>query len=75
MILLLLSAAQGPSECCLAVSLASKRLLQEATAKKVEISLVEDEAGREANSFKSMLFKLEGKKAIEFAKRWNGTMQ
>ena len=83
MILLLLSAAQGPSECCLAVSLASKRLLQEAKEKKVEISLVEEEVGLESNSFKSMLFKLEdklegklaGKEAIELAKRWNGTMQ
>ena len=75
MILLLLSAAQGPSECCLAVSLASKQLLQEAIANKVEISIVEEEAGRESNSFKSILFKLEGKEANEFVKRWNGTMQ
>lgn len=75
MILLLLSAAQGPSECCLAVSLASKRLIQEANANKVEISIVEEEAGRGSNSLKSILFKLEGKETAEFVKRWNGTMQ
>lgn len=75
MVLLLLSAGQGPAECCFAVYLASKRLLQDANVNRVELSLVEAEVAREPNSFKSMLFKLEGKESIELAKRWNGTMQ
>lgn len=75
MILLLLSAAQGPSECCFAISLASKRLLKEAQDKDIDISLVEEEVGRETNSHKSLLYKLEGEGVIEFANCWQGTIQ
>ena len=75
MILLQLSAAQGPAECCLAVSLASRQLIQEATVNGIDISLVEDEAGSEIDTFKSMLFRLEGESALTIAHHWNGSMQ
>jgi len=75
MILFLLSAAQGPSECCLAVSLAAKQLSRDAVKSEVAITLVESEQGLEPQTYKSMLFKLEGAKAEDLAKQWSGTLQ
>ena len=75
MILLLLSAAQGPSECCMAVSLASKVMLREAEGRGLEVALLEQEIGSEKDTFKSVLFKLDGKDSVEFANLWNGTLQ
>lgn len=75
MVLLLISAAQGPSECGRAVFLASRRLLKEAKKYDVQATQVELEADREPDAFKSLLFKLDGTNAVVFAKRWNGTLQ
>ncbi len=75
MVLLQLSAAQGPSECCLAVSLASKRLLDEAKEYSLEATCLEEEPSRNLSLLKSALFKIEGENSVKFAKRWEGTMQ
>ena len=75
MILLLLSAAQGPNECCLAVSKVSRVLLKEADSLKLDIRLLEEIKGHKRNTVKSILFAIDGEAAVEFAKRWSGTIQ
>jgi peptide chain release factor len=74
MILIQLSAAQGPAECCLAVTKALKVLIKEAEALKLKVKLLEEELGPKANSFKSVLLSVEGKGVLAFAKGWNGTI-
>ena len=46
MILLQLSSAQGPDECCLAVAKALARLSREAQARSVDVDIVESESGK-----------------------------
>ena len=75
MILFLLSAAQGPAECCLAVALALKEIKADAAQKKISIAIVESESGREVNTFKSVLLRLDGEESIDFANQWKGTLQ
>lgn len=75
MILLQLSAAQGPAECCLAVSRALARLLREAAGAGVEAAVVEQEPGACAGTLRSVLVSLEGARADALAVRWTGTVQ
>ncbi len=75
MILLQLSAAQGPAECCLAVARALARLLREAGDAGVDANLVEQEAGERAGTLRSALVGLEGAGADALAARWAGTVQ
>ena len=74
MILLQLSAAQGPAECCLAVAKALLRLQREAEPLDVEVAIVEREPGPEAGTWRSVLLELEGAAAEELAARWCGTV-
>lgn len=46
MILLQLSSAQGPEECCLAVKKALDRLIKEAARQDVAVTVLETETGR-----------------------------
>ncbi|WP_144391542.1 peptide chain release factor H [Pleionea sediminis] len=73
--LLLLSAAQGPAECCLAVSLAAKRLQREAESNNIRLSLVEEQPGLESDTYKSLLYKLEGDAVNELTKNWQGSFK
>ncbi len=75
MILLQLSAAQGPAECCLAVSKAMKLLSNEAEKRGVALTMVEHVPGIANNTCKSVLYKLQGEASKELAERWSGTMQ
>jgi len=75
MILLQLSSAHGPTECCLAVSLGIKRLVKEADKENVTLTLLEQENGSYADTVKSALFKLQGNASLALAKKWNGTLQ
>jgi peptide chain release factor len=75
MILLQLSAGQGPAECCLAVAKALARLEEEAQGLKVTLSLVEKVEGALRDTFKSVLYRLEGKNSLALAEKWSGTMQ
>ncbi len=75
MILLQLSAAQGPAECALAVAKASLRLQTEAQQLAVEVRVIETEAGERHGTFRSVLLSLEGAQADELAGRWEGTVQ
>ncbi|QBM21995.1 peptide chain release factor H [Citrobacter arsenatis] len=75
MILLQLSSAQGPDECCLAVKKALDRLIQEAGQQDVALSLLETEPGRYPNTFRSVLVSLDGSNAIALSECWCGTLQ
>ncbi|WP_444997396.1 peptide chain release factor H [Aliikangiella sp. IMCC44359] len=75
MILLQLSAAQGPEECRLAVSLMLKVFIQEAEAFDVTFSIIEQEPVDKTDRLKSVLLKLEGDKALTLSKNWMGTIQ
>lgn len=74
MIFIQLSAAQGPSECGLAVTKALKVLLTEADALKFNIQLLEQELGREPSTLKSVLLRVDGEGALAFVKSWNGSI-
>jgi peptide chain release factor len=60
MMLLQLSAAQGPDECCLAVAKALAYLLREAEARGVGIDILEQETGARAGTYRSVLLALDG---------------
>jgi peptide chain release factor len=75
MILLQLSAAQGPDECALAVAKALARLQQEAKALTVEVSVLETLQGKQKGTYRSLLFALKGEQAAQLASQWSGSMQ
>lgn len=75
MLLLQISAAQGPDECQLAVAKAFRRLQDEAAEHVVELQLVEQEPGARSGTFRSILVALEGARADELARSWEGTIQ
>jgi peptide chain release factor len=74
MMLLQLSAAQGPDECALAVAKALPRLREEAAALSVTVEVAEAEAGAVAHSWLSLLLVLEGEQSAALAARWSGTL-
>ncbi|MGC5700487.1 peptide chain release factor H [Pseudomonas sp. NFXW11] len=74
MLLLQLSSAQGPSECELAVTKALRRLHQEAEAQGVRLDIIEQVAGYERGSYKSVLLSLDGEHAMQLARHWSGTL-
>ena len=63
MILLQLSSAQGPEECCLAVKKALDRLIKEATRQDVAVTVLETETGRYSDTLRSALVSLDGDNA------------
>lgn len=75
MILLQISAAQGPQECALAVAKALNRLRHEAGKKQIELELIEVTPARIAGTYQSVLLALDGEAAQELAKAWEGTSQ
>ncbi|WP_447753020.1 peptide chain release factor H [Pseudomonas nicosulfuronedens] len=75
MILLQLSAAQGPDECALAVAKALQRLLREAEANGAEVRVIEEEAGPRRGTLLSVLLALEGDSAATLTEDWSGTLQ
>ena len=60
MILLQLSAAQGPEECALAVAKALLRLQAEADAQAVAVRILEEEPGPRRGTLRSVLLALDG---------------
>ncbi|MDF3866530.1 peptide chain release factor H, partial [Pseudomonas denitrificans (nom. rej.)] len=75
MILLQLSAAQGPDECALAVAKALQRLLREAETNGTEVRVIEEEAGPRRGTLLSVLLALEGDSSATLAEDWSGTLQ
>jgi peptide chain release factor len=77
MILLQITSAQGPAECCLAVALALRQLLSEANdyGNELSVSILEDQPGPVQGTLRSALLGLDGARAEEFAAAWRGTLQ
>ncbi|HWV09482.1 MAG TPA: peptide chain release factor H [Pseudomonas sp.] len=75
MILLQLSAAQGPDECALAVARALHRLQDEAQALGVGVQVLEQEPGPRQGTLRSVLLALEGEQADALAQGWQGSLQ
>lgn len=75
MLLLQLSAGQGPEECCLAVIKALQKLQQEADVLKVKVNVIEQEQGYYANTLCSVLVSIDGEKEALLAEAWTGTLQ
>lgn len=74
MILLQLSSAQGPEECCLAVSKALHRLNKEADAAQVRLECLEQEPAQNPDTLRSVLVSLQGEGAENLAERWCGSL-
>lgn len=75
MILLQLSSAQGPEECCLAVKKALDRLVNDAARQDVALTLLETESGKYPDTLRSALVSLEGPHAQALSDDWCGTLQ
>ncbi len=73
MILLQLSSAQGPEECCLAVKKALDRLIKEAARQDVAVTVLETETGRYSDTLRSALVSLDGDNAWALSESWCGT--
>lgn len=71
MILLQLSSAQGPEECCLAVKKALDRLIKEATRQDVAVTVLETETGRYSDTLRSALISLDGDNAWALSESWS----
>ncbi len=82
MILLQLSAGQGPVECCKAVGLALKTIEKQCREKGIKLDIVETIATKERDCFKSALLQFDSKKADsekessakQLAESWQGAM-
>ncbi|EFJ4519996.1 peptide chain release factor H [Escherichia coli] len=75
MILLQLSSAQGPEECCLAVKKALDRLIKEAARQDVAVTVLETETGHYSDTLRSALISLDGDNAWALSESWCGTIQ
>ncbi|UYZ85014.1 peptide chain release factor H [Entomomonas sp. E2T0] len=75
MLLLQLSSAQGPEECCLAVAKALQKLYKEAEQAKVKLAIIEQEKGRNTNTLRSVLVTLDGEQEQVIAEQWIGSIQ
>lgn len=67
MLLLQISAAQGPAECCLAVTKALQRLQQEADKLAVSLTIMEQEMAPRTHAFRSVIVALQGELANNLA--------
>lgn len=75
MLMLQLSAAQGPDECCLAVAKALHYLLREARDAGLSADVLEQEGGSRSGTYRSVLLSLDGAGAQALAARWAGSIQ
>ncbi|AXE30691.1 peptide chain release factor H [Chromobacterium phragmitis] len=75
MILLQITAAQGPDECALAAAKTLSRLQAEAHAAGVKAALLESEPGPRAGTVRSALLALDGEAEDALAAAWIGTIQ
>lgn len=72
MLLLQLSAGQGPEECGRAVALAFERMQAEALQYDIELQILERQDDRRSGCYKSLLIGIRGTDAIPFSQRWQG---
>jgi peptide chain release factor len=71
---LLLSAGRGPQECAWAVQELLSRLEAEATREGVRTERLESVPGDRRGTFRSVLLRITGDRAAEFAATWTGTL-
>lgn len=69
--LLQLSAAQGPEECRMAISIAFKKFLKEAQVLNVSVDILEEQKDA-LNHHKSILLSLQGEQEQQLANLWSG---
>lgn len=74
-ILIQISAAHGPVECCKAVAHAFSCLQDEAIQAKLSVNILEVVNGPSLNTYRSVLLCLQGEQVKELARRWSGTVQ
>ncbi|PXF31394.1 hypothetical protein WH50_09940 [Pokkaliibacter plantistimulans] len=75
MMLLQLSAGQGPDECARAVALAAEVLQKQAARLAISVTELERVAGQKPGCLKSILFEVSGLDAMSWAQQWSGAMQ
>jgi peptide chain release factor len=80
MILVQITAGQGPEECCLGVAKTWQALHREAKRHACRLELVECVPATRASNFKSLLLSLEGENEIEnsstsWIQEWEGSVQ
>lgn len=67
-----ISAGRGPAECCLAVALTLKTLLQEAWQQHIDCEIINRHPGQENGTLVSATVRLKGKNTILFCQQWIG---
>lgn len=72
MILLQLSAGQGPDECARAVALAFGKIQQDCQRTDVKLNIVESQPGRQKHCYQSLILSLEGDASVSVVERWSG---
>lgn len=72
MILVQLSAGQGPEECCNAVALALKAIHRECKKSEVTLDVIEQQPSK--HGFQSLLLQLAGDNAFRISENWTGAM-
>ena len=71
---LLLSAGRGPRECSWALGHLLGRLEAEAARRRLTVSRLESVAGDDRGTYRSVLIRIAGAQAAEFAAGWTGTL-
>jgi peptide chain release factor len=71
---LLMSAGRGPQECSWALAQLARRLETEARGRPVTVERVETVAGERPGTYRSVLWRISGDAAGEFAATWTGTL-
>lgn len=77
MIILQLSAGQGPIECCRALGLALRQIEKECAAQSITLTIIEAVVANKKGCFKSILLQLESNNeeiAKHFATAWQGSI-
>lgn len=74
-ILLQITSARGPLECCWVVAQLAQELVSNATQLGLTAAAIEEEAGQEKGTLLSALIHIEGDECSTFATSWIGTVQ
>jgi len=74
MILLQLSAGQGPQECSKALGLAMNKIQKRCSELNLKLDIIETVPDKTMGCYKSALLQLEGEQAKSFASSWQGVM-
>jgi peptide chain release factor len=69
-----ISSGRGPAECCLAVALALREILQEAREQQIACEVIDRNPGQEKGTLVSALVRLEGKNSVQFCAGWTGAL-